>query len=157
MNLLQNLNANYIFNNLGILKNNLFSNLDIFSSAAMTLPMIYYIKRLIFNRNKKWTLINLILHLVITNALLSVLTPLTGDNKILLTKLIYMGTAFALFIFRKTTRVIRTLWKFLPLIILLLVIFNYKYYQNINLESIRLDQFDLSKFNINNIINYIKR
>lgn len=136
-----------ILQNIDILKNNLFSNLDIFSSAAITLPMIYYIKRLLFNKNKKWTLINLILHLAITNALLSILAPLTGDNKILLTKLIYMGTVFVLFIFRKTARVIRILWRLLPLIIVLFVIFNYKFYQNINLENIKLDQFAMAKFN----------
>lgn len=136
-----------ILQSIDILKNNLFSNLDIFSSAAITLPMIYYIKRLLFNKNKKWTLINLILHLAITNALLSILAPLTGDNKILFAKLVYMGTAFVLFIFKKTTRVIRILWRFLPLIILLFVIFNYKFYQNINLENIKLYQLGMAKFN----------
>lgn len=110
------------------LTNNLINNLDFFSTSIISLPILYYIKRLIFNKNKTNTLINLTLHILITLTLFTILAPMVGTNKILLTKLLYIGTAICLFAIRKTVNIVKLLWKLLPIIIIICIIAYFKLY-----------------------------
>lgn len=121
---------------LTILKDNLINNLDFFSSSIISLPILYYIKRLIFNKNKTNTLINLILHVLIALTLFTILAPMTGTNKILLTKLLYIGTTICLFTIRKTVNTVKLLWRMLPIIIIIWIIIYFRLYQNLNINNL---------------------
>lgn len=123
-------------NYITILKNNLLNNLDFFSTSIISLPILYYIKRLIFNGNKTNTLINLTLHILITLTLFTILAPMVGTNKILLTKLLYIGTTICLFMIRKTVNAVKLLWRMLPIIIIIWIIAYFKLYQNINVNNL---------------------
>lgn len=123
-------------NYITILKDNLINNLDFFSSFIISLPILYYIKRLIFNKNKTNTLINLILHVLITLTLFTILAPMVGTNKILLTKLLYIGTTICLFMIRKTVNTVTLLCRLLPIIIIIWIIMYFKLYQGININNL---------------------
>lgn len=118
------------------LKDNLTNNLDFFSMSIISLPILYYVKRLIFNKNKTNTLINLTLHALVTLTLFTILAPMVGTNKILLTKLLYMGTTICLFAIRKTVNTVKLLWRLLPIIIIIWIIAYFKLYQNININNL---------------------
>lgn len=125
-------------NYITILKDNLINNLDFFSSSIISLPILYYVKRLIFNKNKTNTntLINLILHVLITLTLFTILAPMVGTNKILLTKLLYIGTTIYLFMIRKTVNTVKLLCRLLPIIIIIWIIMYFKLYQGININNL---------------------
>lgn len=121
---------------LTILKDNLINNLDFFSSSIISLPILYYIKRLIFNKNKTNTLINLTLHILITLILFTILAPMVGANKILLTKLLYIGTTICLFAIRTTVNTIKLAWRLIPLIIIIWIVVYFRLYQNLNINNL---------------------
>lgn len=123
-------------NYITILKDNLINNLDFFSSSIISLPILYYVKRLIFNKNKTNTLINLMLHVLITLTLFTILAPMVGTNKILLTKLSYIGTTICLFMIRKTVNTVKLLCRLLPIIIIIWIIMYFKLYQGININNL---------------------
>ena len=123
-------------NYITILKDNLLNNLDFFSTSIISLPILYYVKRLIFNKHKTNTLINLVLHILITLTLFTLLAPMVGTNKILLTKLLYTGTTICLFTIRKTVNAVKLLWRMLPIIVIVWIIIYFKLYQSININNL---------------------
>lgn len=123
-------------NYITILKDNLINNLDFFSTSIISLPILYYVKRLIFNKNKTNTLINLILHVLITLTLFTLLAPMVGTNKILLTKLLYIGATICLFMIRKTVNAVKLLWRMLPIIIIIWIIIYFRLYQSVNINNL---------------------
>lgn len=123
-------------NYITILKNNLINNLDFFSTSIISLPILYYVKRLIFNKNKTNTLINLTLHTLVTLTLFTILAPMVGTNKILLTKLLYIGTTICLFAIRKTVNTVKLVWRLIPLIIIIWIVVYFRLYQNLNINNL---------------------
>ncbi len=123
-------------NYITILKDNLINNLDFFSASIISLPILYYVKRLIFNKNKTNTLINLTLHTLVTLTLFTILAPMVGTNKILLTKLLYIGTTICLFAIRTTVNTIKLAWRLIPLIIIIWIVVYFRLYQNLNINNL---------------------